>query len=64
MVAQVLIAAALVLPQASKAVEPTNARACGKAGNSDDDDRGYAATRDAIKRHVEQLVDTLLKQQR
>lgn len=66
MVAQVLITAALVMPQVSKAVEPTNARAPGKAGNWDDvpDDRGYAATRDAIKRHVGQLVDTLLKQQR
>ena len=45
---------------------PSNARASGKANNWDDvpDDRGYAATRDAIKRHVEELVDTLLKQQR
>ena len=45
---------------------PASAGASGKAGNWDDvpDDRGYGPTRDAIKRHVEELVDTLLKQQR
>ena len=45
---------------------PSNATASGKAGNWDDvpDDRGYGPTRDAIKRHVEELVDRLLKQQR
>jgi protein-tyrosine-phosphatase len=45
---------------------PSNAVASGKAGNWDDvpDDRGYGPTRDAIKRHVEELVDRLLKQQR
>ena len=45
---------------------PSNAVASGKAGNWDDvpEDRGYGATRDAIKRHVEDLVDRLLKQQR
>lgn len=45
---------------------PSNARASGKAGNWDDvpDDQGYGPTRDAIRRHVEELVDTLLKQQR
>jgi arsenate reductase len=45
---------------------PASATASGKAANWDDvpDDRGYAATRDAIKRHVARLVDTLLKQQR
>jgi arsenate reductase (thioredoxin) len=44
---------------------PSNAIASGKAGNWDDvpDDQGYGATRDAIKRHVEELVDRLLKQQ-
>jgi arsenate reductase (thioredoxin) len=45
---------------------PSNAVASGKAGSWDDvpEDRGYGPTRDAIKRHVEELVDTLLKQQR
>ena len=45
---------------------PSNASASGKAGNWDDvpEDKGYAATRDAIKRHVEQLIDDLLKKQR
>ncbi len=45
---------------------PTNAAASGKAGSWDDvpDDEGYAATRDAIRRHVEELVDRLLRQQR
>jgi len=45
---------------------PSNAVASGKAGNWDDvpEDRGYGPTRDAIKRHVEDLVDKLLKQQR
>ncbi len=44
---------------------PSNAKASGKANNWDDvpDDQGYAATRDAIRRHVEELVDMLLKQQ-
>jgi arsenate reductase (thioredoxin) len=45
---------------------PEKAIASGKAGNWDDvpEDRGYGPTRDAIKRHVEDLVDRLLKQQR
>ena len=45
---------------------PSNAKASAKGSNWDDvpDDRGYGPTRDAIKRHVEELVDTLLKQQR
>jgi protein-tyrosine-phosphatase len=45
---------------------PSNAKASGKSGNWDDvpDDQGYGPTRDAIKRHVEELVDRLLKQQR
>ena len=40
---------------------PSNATASGKADSWDDvpDDRGYGATRDAIKRHVERLVDDL-----
>jgi protein-tyrosine-phosphatase len=44
---------------------PSNATASGKATNWDDvpDDRGYGPTRDAIRRHVEDLVDRLLKQQ-
>ncbi len=44
---------------------PPGASASGKAANWDDvpDDRGYGPTRDAIKRHVEELVDQLLKQQ-
>ena len=28
------------------------------------EDKGYAATRDAIKGHVERLIDELLKKQR
>jgi len=45
---------------------PSNATASGKASSWDDvpDDRGYGPTRDAIRRHVEDLVDRLLKQQR
>jgi len=45
---------------------PPNATASGKASNWDDvpDDRGYGPTRDAIRRHVEELVDRLIKQQR
>jgi protein-tyrosine-phosphatase len=45
---------------------PKNATASGKAGSWDDvpDDKGYAATRDAIKKHVEQLIDDLLKRTR
>ena len=45
---------------------PTNATASGKADSWDDvpEDKGYAATRDAIKKHVERLVDDLLKKQR
>jgi len=45
---------------------PSNAIASGKADTWDDvpEDQGYGATRDAIKRHVERLVDDLLKKQR
>ncbi len=45
---------------------PANATASGKADTWDDvpEDKGYGATRDAIKRHVEQLIDDLLKKQR
>jgi arsenate reductase len=45
---------------------PANATASGKADTWDDvpEDKGYAATRDAIKRHVERLIDDLLKKQR
>ena len=45
---------------------PVNATASGKADTWDDvpEDKGYGATRDAIKRHVEQLIDDLLKKQR
>ena len=45
---------------------PSNATASGKASTWDDvpEDKGYGATRDAIKKHVEQLVDDLLKKQR
>jgi arsenate reductase len=45
---------------------PSHATASGKAESWDDvpDDRGYAAQRDAIKRHVERLVDQLQKQKR
>jgi len=42
---------------------PAHATASGKADSWDDvpDDRGYAAQRDAIKRHVERLIDQLQK---
>lgn len=45
---------------------PKHAAASGKADTWDDvpDDKGYGATRDAIKRHVERLVDDLLKKRR
>ncbi|MBI3492795.1 MAG: hypothetical protein HY047_13615 [Acidobacteria bacterium] len=45
---------------------PPNAVASGKADTWDDvpEDKGYGATRDAIKRHVEHLIDDLLKKQR
>ena len=45
---------------------PPNARASGKASTWDDvpDDRGYGPTRDAIRRHIEELVDRLITQQR
>lgn len=45
---------------------PSNATASGKADSWDDvpEDKGYIATRDAIKRHVERLIDDLLKKQR
>jgi arsenate reductase (thioredoxin) len=45
---------------------PSNATASGKADTWDDvpEDKGYAAARDAIKRHVERLIDDLLKKQR
>lgn len=45
---------------------PATAVKSGKAGTWDDvpDDRGYGPQRDAIKRHVEQLVDELLAKQR
>lgn len=45
---------------------PSNATASGKADTWDDvpEDQGYAATRDAIRRHVERLNDDLLKKQR
>lgn len=45
---------------------PSNAMASGKAGNWEDvpDDKGYAAQRDAIKKHVERLIEDLLKKQR
>jgi arsenate reductase len=47
-------------------VLPARALRLGKAASWDDvpDDQGYAATRDAIKKHVEALVDDLLKKQR
>src|SRR3954471_17926204 len=40
---------------------PSKATASGKAGSWDDvpDDQGYAATRDAIKKHVERLIADL-----
>jgi arsenate reductase len=45
---------------------PSTATASGKADSWDDvpEDKGYGATRDAIKRHVEDLIDQLLKKQR
>jgi arsenate reductase (thioredoxin) len=45
---------------------PANAAASGKSANWDDvpDDQGYGPQRDAIKRHVESLVEDLLKEQR
>ncbi|HWW85960.1 MAG TPA: hypothetical protein VNZ26_20325, partial [Vicinamibacterales bacterium] len=44
---------------------PSTATASGKAGSWDDvpEDRGYGPQRDAIKKHVERLVDELLKKQ-
>jgi protein-tyrosine-phosphatase len=44
---------------------PSSATASGKAASWDDvpEDRGYGPTRDAIKRHVEDLVDRMLAQQ-
>jgi DNA-binding beta-propeller fold protein YncE len=44
---------------------PSNAVASGKSDSWDDvpEDKGYAATRDAIKKHVERLIDTLLAKQ-
>jgi protein-tyrosine-phosphatase len=45
---------------------PTSALASGKSGNWEDvpDDLGYGPQRDAIKKHVERLVEDLLKRQR
>jgi arsenate reductase (thioredoxin) len=45
---------------------PSSASASGKSANWDDvpDDQGYGAQRDAIKKHVERLVEDLLKRQR
>jgi len=45
---------------------PSSARASGRADTWDDvpEDKGYGATRDAIKGHVERLIDELLKKQR
>jgi arsenate reductase len=42
---------------------PSHAASSGKADSWDDvpDDRGYAAQRDAIKKHVERLIDQLQK---
>jgi arsenate reductase (thioredoxin) len=42
---------------------PPHAASSGKADNWDDvpEDRGYAAQRDAIKKHVERLIDQLQK---
>src|SRR5215468_129489 len=44
---------------------PTNASASGKSANWDDvpDDQGYGPQRDAIKKHIERLVEDLLKRQ-
>ena len=45
---------------------PTSASASGKSANWDDvpDDQGYGPQRDAIKKHVETLVEDLLRKQR
>jgi protein-tyrosine-phosphatase len=45
---------------------PTSASASGKSANWDDvpDDQGYGPQREAIKKHVERLVEDLLKKQR
>jgi arsenate reductase len=45
---------------------PSMATASGKAASWDDvpDGQGYGPMRDAIKRHVEQLVDEMVKKQR
>jgi protein-tyrosine-phosphatase len=42
---------------------PSNATASGKAASWDDvpEDKGYAAQRDAIKKHVERVIDDLLR---
>jgi len=45
---------------------PANASASGKSANWDDvpDEQGYGPQRDAIKKHVERLVEDLLRRQR
>src|SRR5262245_33551540 len=45
---------------------PANASASEKSANWDDvpDDQGYGAQRDAIKKHIEGLVENLLRRQR
>ena len=45
---------------------PSHAAASGKADSWDDvpENQGYAAQRDAIRKHVEQLIDQLQKQKR
>ena len=55
--ASVIFAIGCVLPQ--------HAAASAKAQSWDDvpDDKGYGAQRDAIRKHVERLVDELLKKQ-
>ena len=55
--ATVIFAIGCVLPQ--------HAATSGKAESWDDvpSDKGYGATRDAIKKHVERLVEELLKKQ-
>ena len=55
--ASVIFAIGCVLPQ--------HAAVSTKARSWDDvpDDKGYGATRDAIRKHVERLVDELLKKQ-
>jgi len=42
---------------------PSNAQASGKASDWSDvpEGQGYAATRDAIRRHVQELLDELVK---